>query len=37
VGVAGRYRIRVYAAEEFGKESNAYAISPDFVVRWLED
>jgi hypothetical protein len=37
VGVAGRYRIRVDAAEEVGKEFTASATSPEFVVRWLED
>jgi hypothetical protein len=37
VAVAGRYRFRVYAAEEVGQEFTASATSPEFVVRWLED
>ena len=37
VNAAGRYRFRVHAAEEVGQEFTAYATSPEFVVRWLED
>jgi hypothetical protein len=37
VSESGLYRLRVQVAEEEGAEFSATAVSPDFVVRWLED
>ena len=37
IAEAGQYRIRVAAAPEIGAEFSSYSVSPNFVVRWLED
>ena len=37
VEVAGRYRIRVFAAPAVDQKATEFALSPDFTVRWLED